>query len=376
VIRHVIVHQFDPTRHVVGGIDGFIRELIEHSGEQHEFSVLGVEQEDHLLGRWRTLTVGTRPVTFMPLARIEAGNQRRRVPHSLRLANGLVRYRPDLDGAVLHTHRVEIGAVVSCLYRDARRIQFIHGDARRALEWRQETVWRFAPRAYEAVERLAVRHANKTVVMSRSGVRRLERQSPTVMLGANWFDGRYFHCNDRPAASASVIGWAGRLEPPKDPFSAVRVFSELHTRGVPFEAWIAGEGTLEREVRAAIARAGLERVVHMLGVLNPDELAGALRRSDAFLMTSLWEGMPRTLIEALACGVPVVSTAAGDVGAYIHDGENGFVTATRNAADLADAVLGAFELEPGCNIAATVSHLEVRRVVPELLAQLVVASRS
>ena len=370
MIRHVVVHQFDPTRHVVGGIDGFIRDLVEHSGAQHQFSILGVEREDAFLGRWRSVSVGNRPVEFMPLARLEAGNQRRRVPHSLRLAYGLVRYHPDVAEAILHTHRAEVGGVVSCLYRDARRIQFIHGDARRAFQWRQETIWRFAPRGYDAVERFAVRRASKTVVMSRSGLGRLSRYSSRAMLGANWFDGRYFDYRDRDAASGAVIGWAGRLEPPKDPLTAVRVFDELRRRGVRFEAWVAGGGTLEAKVRAAVAHAGLEGAVRIAGILSPDELARELRRTDVFLLTSLWEGIPRTVIEALACGVPVVSTAAGDVDAYVVDERNGFISHARNAEDLASAVVRAFELEPGFEIAATVGHLEVRRVVPDLLAQL------
>ncbi len=377
MIRHVIVHQFDPTRHVVGGIDGFIRDLVEHSGPEHQFSILGVEQEHGVVGDWRTVALGERNIQFMPLARLEAGNQQRRVPHSLRLAYGLVRHHPDVGDSVLHSHRAEVGAVVSSLYRDARRrIQFIHGDARRAFEWRQETVWRVAPRAYEAVEQYAVRRASRTVVMSRTGLLRLARYSPNAMLGKNWFDERYFNCRDRRPQTGAVIGWAGRLEAPKDPLMAVRVFDELRRRGLRFEAWMAGAGTLDAQVRAAVAQSGLEGAVRMTGVLSPDELANELRRTDVFLMTSLWEGIPRALIEALACGVPTVSTAAGDVDDYIVEERNGYISRARSAKDLASAVIRALDLERGSEIAATVEHLEVRRVVPELLTQLVDVTRS
>lgn len=368
--RHVVVHQFDPTRHVAGGIDGYIRDLVVHSGAEHQFSILGVERESTFLGRWRTVSIGGRSVDFMPLTRLEAGNQMRRVPHSLRLATGLARYRPEVGDAILHSHRAEVGALVSCIYRDTRRTQFIHGDASNAFRWRQETVWRFAPWIYDVIERFAVRRATRTLIMSRSGLARLRRHSATAMLGENWFDGQHFDCRDRERSSPGVIGWAGRLEPPKDPLTAIRVFGELRNRGVPFQAWIAGGGTLEPDVREAVLRAGLHETVRVLGVLAPDELAAELRRTDVFLMTSLWEGIPRTVIEALACGVPVASTDAGDVKAYVTDGRTGFVSRTRTTEDLAGTVVQAFALEPGCEIAKTVSHLEVRRVVPDLLAQL------
>jgi glycosyltransferase involved in cell wall biosynthesis len=376
VNRHVIVHQFDPTRHVVGGIDGFIRDLIEHSGEQHEFAVVGVERGRGSLGRWRTVQVGERSVKFMPVARLEAGNQRRLIPHSLRLAYGLVRYRPAIDGAIVHSHRAEIGAVVAGLFRDAKRVQFLHGNSREAFRWRRETMWRFAPRVYELLERLATRSADTTLVMSRSGLEHLKRHSARVELGSNWFDGRYFHTANRERLSPPHIGWAGRLEPPKDPLKAIEVFANLRGRGVQFEAWLAGSGTLEADVRAAIERFELGEVVRLVGVLAPADLAAELRRSDTFLMTSLWEGIPRTVIEALACGVPVVSTAVGEAPAFVRDNVTGFVSDSGTVEDLADATVRALELEPGAAIAASVEQLEARRVVPELLEHVLGASRT
>ena len=373
--RHVIVHQFDPTRHVVGGIDGLIRDLVEHAGEQHRFAILGVERESGRLGRWRRVTIGRGEIEFMPVVALEAGNQTRRVPHSLRVTSGLLRYRPEIGSALVHSHRAELGVAASLLYRGAPRIQFIHGDAREAFRWREETIWRFAPRLYEALETVAVRRAAATVVMSRSALARLRRHSPNALLGTNWFDARHFHPRERQRGQTPVVGWAGRLEPPKDPVGAIRVFAELRRREVPFEAWLAGTGTLEHEVKSAIRDLGLESTVRVLGVLEPDLLGAELRRTGVFLMTSLWEGIPRMTIEALACGVPVVSTSVGEVAAFVRDGVNGYVVPSSTTAALADAVAAALELEPGASVAQTVEHLEVGRVVPDLLAQLVAATR-
>ena len=373
--RHVIVHQFDPTRHVVGGIDGLIRDLVEHAGDQHRFAILGVQRESRGVGQWRRVTVGNSEIEFMPVVALEAGNQDRRVPHSLRVTAGLLRHRPEIGPALVHIHRVELGVAASLLYRRAPRVQFIHGDAREAFRWREETIWRFAPRLYEGLENLAVRRAAATLVMSRSALGRLRRHAPKALLGKNWFDARHFHPRDHERAQPPLVGWAGRLEPPKDPLKAVRVFAELRRRRVPFEGWIAGTGTLENEVRAAIRELGLESTVRMLGVLEPDRLGAELGRTSVFLMTSLWEGIPRMTIEALACGVPVVSTPVGEMAAFVRDGVTGFIVPSATAEGLARAVTAALEVEAGAPIARTVEHLEVGRVVPELLAQLVAATR-
>lgn len=373
--RHVIVHQFDPTRHVVGGIDGFIRELIAHAGDEHEFAVVGVQHDATALGHWRTVDVDGKPIEFMPVARLEAGNQRRRVPHSLRLAYGLARYGPRVRDAIVHSHRAEIGAVTALRYRRARRVQFLHGDSLQAFEWRTETMWRFAPRLYQVLERLAVRSADTTLVMSSSALARLRASAPRAALATNWYDGRYFHVDGSEHHVPPRIGWAGRLEPPKDPLRAVAVFAELRRRGVDFVAWIAGDGTLADDVRAAILEAGLDDAVRMVGVLSPAELAEQLRRSDVFLMTSRWEGVPRTALEALACGIPVVSTAVGEIPALVRDGANGFTSEGGSATELATAVVQAFGLERGAGVAASVADLEVRRVVPDILERIVAGGR-
>jgi glycosyltransferase involved in cell wall biosynthesis len=372
VTRHLVIHQFDPTRHVVGGVDGFIRDVISHSGDARPFAVVGVEHgAKSALGHWRTVELNGQAIQFMPVARIEAGNQRRRIPHSLRLAYGLFRYRRRIGDAIIHNHRSELGAVTSVLFPRAARVQFIHDDALQAFRWRKETMWRFFPRAYEAVERRAVRSAATAFVMSRATLERLRRRSLPASLGVNWYDGANFHPTGRVERTGPLrIGWAGRLEPPKDPVTAVGVLAGLRARGVDFEAWIAGEGTLAADVRAALDEHGLAGIVRMIGALPPSDLGAELRRTDVFLMTSLWEGIPRVALEALACGVPVVSPAVGELPSLVSNSVNGFISSSRSVDDLVAAVVHGAALEPGDAIASSVATLEVRSIVPELLERI------
>ena len=147
-VRHVVIHQLDPRRPVVGGIDGFIRELIAHAPSSHTFALVGVDgaRRHSALGRWEEVVLAGRAIRFLPVARLDPGDQARKVPHSARLIAGLLRYRPDIEGGIIHTHRAEVGAVAAALYPRVQRVQFIHGDGRSSLVHKVETFWRFAPR--------------------------------------------------------------------------------------------------------------------------------------------------------------------------------------------------------------------------------------
>ncbi len=369
MIRHVIVHQFDPTKHVAGGIEGFIREMVALAPEEEEIALVGiVDRGSSRLGRWTSVELDGRETKFLPVAHLPQG-PRRVVPHTARLMAGLLRYRPKLAGAVIHTHRAEVGAILSFLYPRATHIQFIHGDAGDFLGWKTDTFWRLLPSLYGAFERRAVRHAAHSIVMSGKAVERLRSQSQSVVLGRNWFDGRIFHPSASPLpARPFTIGWIGRLEVPKDPLKAVDVFGLLQERGLEFRAWMAGTGLLEPDVRSALRERSLEQRVELLGLQSPNELADRLRGSHALLVTSRFEGVPRAVVEGLACGVPVVSTDVGEVARLIEVGVAGSIARTGTAAELADLLVASEELPRGQRVADTVASLEGRRVVDEIFA--------
>ena len=190
-----------------------------------------------------------------------------------------------------------------------------------------------------------------------------------VSVGKNWYDGSVFYrSNGQPTPRKMVIGWIGRLEESKDPQLAIQVFRELASRGLEFEAWMAGNGPLREMIERELSAADLN-MVSVVGLLDPHELAARLRRSTVCLATSRWEGIPRAVIEALACGVPVVSTDVGDVRSLISP-ENGVLVDGREPAELIDAIERVTASASPPAVAGSVAHLEAKRVVPSLLSDL------
>jgi glycosyltransferase involved in cell wall biosynthesis len=100
---------------------------------------------------------------------------------------------------------------------------------------------------------------------------------------------------------------------------------------------IVGDGPGAANLRAQVAALGIEKQVHMPG--NQDDVVPWLQALDAFALPSYAnEGVPQAIMQAMACGVPVVSTAVGAIGELVRDGDTGLVVPPQDAAALGDAL--------------------------------------
>ncbi len=134
-----------------------------------------------------------------------------------------------------------------------------------------------------------------------------------------------------------VILAAGRLHVSKDFPTLLRAFS-LVRREVPSRLLILGEGEKRRELEELAEELGIREDLDMPGfVKNPYKY---MRRASVFVLSSQWEGLPTVLVEAMACGCPVVSTDCPSGPAEIlQGGECGLLVPPRNAEELAAAIL-------------------------------------
>lgn len=132
-----------------------------------------------------------------------------------------------------------------------------------------------------------------------------------------------------------TIVTAGRLAEAKNFPLLVEALAVLQAR-VPFRAWILGQGELEADVRRRISAAGLETRVKLLGFhANPYKFMAA---ADVFVLTSKYEGFGNVLIEAMASGAPVVTTASFGTRDIVQDGVTGVLVEQHDAEHVAAAV--------------------------------------
>jgi glycosyltransferase involved in cell wall biosynthesis len=144
-------------------------------------------------------------------------------------------------------------------------------------------------------------------------------------------DGSAFDGRTRPAIVA-----AGRLAEAKNYPLFIRTIAALRDQDLDVDAYILGTGSQEPRIRADVAAAGLTDRVHLLGFQgNPWKY---IRRAAVFVLTSRYEGFGNVLIEAMACGIPVVATASPGTRDIIRPGQNGLLVEEHEPAAVAAAV--------------------------------------
>lgn len=125
----------------------------------------------------------------------------------------------------------------------------------------------------------------------------------------------------------------------------LQALAQLRERGIPFECDFAGNGILREKIEARIADLGLRARITLRGVVSHDRLCAELQngRYDAVVIASTeegadFEGIPVALMEAMAAGVPCISTETGSIAELIQNGVNSRLVPQRDPAALAAAI--------------------------------------
>gem|GEM_PF-406157 len=131
----------------------------------------------------------------------------------------------------------------------------------------------------------------------------------------------------RRSENPATILAVGNIEERKGVIDAVRALGHA---GLPSATLVlAGSDELEpsyaREVRALTERSGLSGRVRITGRLTDDELKGFFRSADVFMLLSRWEGYGMAIAEAMASGLPVLSTTAGAIPGIVANGVSGLL---------------------------------------------------
>ena len=149
--------------------------------------------------------------------------------------------------------------------------------------------------------------------------------------------------------------WYRDRMPPRARFLSARNFETYYRVDVTLEAFalvrerfpsatltIAGDGCERgRLVRRAAALG--DRGIRFVGRVNPVDMPAFYEAADVFVNSSIVDNQPLSVLEAFAAGLPVVSTAAGDIGAFVRDAETGLVVPPDDPAAMAKALTGVLE---------------------------------
>jgi colanic acid/amylovoran biosynthesis glycosyltransferase len=142
----------------------------------------------------------------------------------------------------------------------------------------------------------------------------------------------------RHVAKPPRVLMVARLSPEKGHLVLLEAVKLLGDRGRRVEVDLVGPGDFGDELRSIAASLGIADRVHFLGACSPSEINQQLRASDVFCLPSFAEGLPVALMEAMAVGVPVVTTYISGIPELVIDGWTGMVVPAGRADMLASCI--------------------------------------
>jgi glycosyltransferase involved in cell wall biosynthesis len=169
-------------------------------------------------------------------------------------------------------------------------------------------------------------------------------RAPRIELVRNGIDlQRFAPPPSRPPAPFTILAVARLVEKKGLPF-LIEACRNLRDRGVDFRCLIVGKGAQRPLLDGLVRQWTLENRVKLLGALPQQEIVQLYHSANVLVLPCIVgddgnrDGLPVSIVEALACGVPVVSTPVTGIPEVVRDGENGFVVPERDASALTTAI--------------------------------------
>ena len=352
--------QIDPAGAVAGGIDSVMRGIAKWAPADIEVSIVGLTTDENArpIGKWSNVLIGDRVIKYFPVGRNNLPMQRSRIPLSVRLTVGILRYYREVSANcdVLEFHRIE--PAFAFLWDRRHKNIFIHQNMDVLYNPQSDIGWKRWPGAYFALESKVMAQFASVFCVREEVVDAYRLRYPKIAerfrFIPTWMDPLIFHqANHEERHSirvrllsqyglepgADVLVSVGRLDQQKNPLLAVAAFAQVVNRRPTARLLMVGDGVLRKEIEQFIAQSKLDGRVILTGLKNPTEIAQILQASDLYLMSSAYEGMPISVLEAMGTGLPVVSTNVGELTRVVISGRNGRLVDSHEPTDLANAVL-------------------------------------
>jgi glycosyltransferase involved in cell wall biosynthesis len=341
-----------------------VRGILKYAPDDLDYTLFGAtsDAQERPVGKMASVLLGGRAIQCLPLVWMSPTAARGRVPLVVRYMwtlNSALSRRRLQEFNILDFHRVE---PVALFRGDARpKNLLLHQDMSVLRSASSDIMWRHAPWLYEAIEKRLFASLDRIYAVRQTAVQRYVRLYPGMAdkfaFLPTWVDDSIFNSVESPDAAnvlkQQLLGeigvpkdrrlliFVGRLDHQKDPLLLLQAFRSVATEIPDLHLVVIGDGNLRGRVEAEVATLELAGRVALLGVRGATEIARWLKVSDLFVLSSAYEGMPIAVLEALATGLPVVSTDVGEIRLLVKSNVNGEISPGRTAEHLAEAMIRA-----------------------------------
>jgi glycosyltransferase involved in cell wall biosynthesis len=249
---------------------------------------------------------------------------------------------------IVHTHSSKAGIIGRLAARLAKTpliVHTVHG-------WSFHDYMSPATRwVYILLERWIARFSDVLVVVTerdiekglqagigrREQYRRIRSSIPLDEFDPRQFDRQAIRQELEIPADAIVIGNVGRFSAQKNPLDWVRVAGKVMQACPQARFLLVGDGPLRPQVEQALRQASIAERTTLTGLRR--DVPRMLAAMDIFLLTSLWEGLPRVIPQAMAMGLPLVANRADGVTEAIQDGSNGYLCSPGEIEQMAECCI-------------------------------------
>lgn len=144
--------------------------------------------------------------------------------------------------------------------------------------------------------------------------------------------------NRMPSGAGYRLICVGRLVPAKGQAVLLQALAKLHQQGRRISLTLVGDGPDRPALERLASQEGLEEAVTFTGAVNQDRIRDLYSEADAFVLPSFAEGIPVVLMEAMAMGLPCISTTITGIPELISSGRDGILVPPSDADKLAEAI--------------------------------------
>jgi glycosyltransferase involved in cell wall biosynthesis len=235
------------------------------------------------------------------------------------------------DSIVLHSHAALPPALLY-RFRTHRKTSLIYvehqaNDLKSRAQWIASavTLW-----CCDAVVYLTEEYRQQVV----DQLSALSRAPARSLIIPNGIDTGYFRPLSTPRENIQTlrVGMQARFTETKDHETLIRAFGMLQGGAT---LWLAGDGATRPRCEKLVADLGLSDKVFFLGMLDEHELLAFLQSLDIYVHATLGETQSTAILQAQACGLPMVASRVSGVVEQVHDGTNGLLVAERDSDGLA-----------------------------------------
>ncbi len=254
------------------------------------------------------------------------------------LATHLSRLHARERVALVHAHNTDQATPTAVRWAASHHVPAISHDhcGPRRPRFFERSLWAYSPEDIQLIARHAL------VVVLTPEICRAARPAygdqAHMVVVPNWVDPPECPTQTERRADGFLVGTVTRVSPQKGVEALVEAVAILRGQGATLQCIIAGGGSIVEEIEQGVRAQGLEEAIAIRRNLKRSEVWALLSQLDVFVLASEDEGMPMSILEAMAAGLPIVATTVGGIPEMLENEGSALLVPPRDPGALAEAL--------------------------------------